>query len=156
MSGRGNNNRGGGRGSRGSGRGRGNGPKPKITGGSNKKGAKEELGDHIFTYGTRDAADQMRQTWKYITTYVGKSYSGDMMTELHNRKTYVIPKPEHSKAVKDAHEEAVKKHKARIERQLQNHRNGLAILKASPNKSSATTMDIIATKKKLSENSRRP
>jgi hypothetical protein len=80
MSGRGNNNRGGG--NRHQGKGRGNGPKPKITGGSNKKGAKEELGNHVFTaYGTHNAADQMRQSWKYITTYVGNAYSGDMMTE---------------------------------------------------------------------------
>jgi hypothetical protein len=149
MSGRGNNNRGGGHQGQGRGRhgkGRGNGPKPKIGGGSNKKGAEEKLGDHIFTYGTRDAADQMRQTWKYITTYVGNAYSGDVMMELHDRKTYVIPPPEHSKAVKDAHEEAVKKYKARIERELQNHRDGLAVvLKASTDQSSSITMAIIAT-----------
>jgi hypothetical protein len=51
----------------------------------------------------------MRQTSKYIITYLGNAYSGDMMTELqHDRKTYVIPPPEHSKAVKDTYEETVK------------------------------------------------
>jgi hypothetical protein len=150
MSGRGNNNRGGGRGGRGGnggGRGRGTGPKPKIASGSNKKGAKEELGEHVFTYGTRDAADKMRQSWEYIITYVGNAYSGNMMTKLHDRKRCILtPLPPHSKAIKDAHNKAVKKYKARIDRELQNNRDGLAVLMASPDQSASTTMSIIATK----------
>jgi hypothetical protein len=49
---------------------------------------------------------------------MGNAYSGDMMTELHDRKTYVIPLPEYTKAVKDAHEAIVKKYKARIEQEI--------------------------------------
>jgi hypothetical protein len=150
MSGRGNNNRGGGRGGRGGGRGRGTGPKPKTAGGSNKKGAEEKLGDHIFTYGTHNAADQMRQTWKYITTYVGNAYSGDMMTELHDRKTYVIPEPEYTGAVKTAHAATVVKYKARIDRELATQRHTLNRLQANPTPSSTTIMHIGDTEDKIS------
>jgi hypothetical protein len=147
MSGRGNNNRGGGghRQGRGHGKGCGNGPKPKIGAGSNKKGAKEELGEHVFTYGTRDAADQMRQTWKYITTYVGNAYSGNMMTELHDRKTYVIPEPEYIEAVKTPHAATVAKYKTRIQREIASHERALRLLQADPEQSSTTVMNIAAT-----------
>jgi hypothetical protein len=152
MSGRNNNCGGGncqGRGN-GGGRGRGNGPKPKITGGSNKKGAEEKLGDHIFTYGTHNAADQMRQTWKYITTYVGNAYSGDMMTELHDRKTYVIPEPAYTDAVKTAHAATVVKYKARIDREIATQRCTLSRLQANPTPSSTTIMHIGDTEDEIS------
>jgi hypothetical protein len=148
MSGRGNNNRGGGNRQ---GRGRGNGPKPKITGGSNKKGAKEELGNHIFTYGTHNAADQMRQSWKYITTYVGNAYSGDMMAELHDRKTFVVPEPDYTDAVKTAHAADVVKYKApRIGRELATQRRTLGRLQANTTPSSTTIMHMGETEDKIS------
>jgi hypothetical protein len=92
----------------------------------------------------------MRQTWKYITTYVANAYSGDMMTELHDRKTYVIPEPEYTGAVKTAHAATVAKYKTRIQRELATQRHTLSRLQASPTPSSATIMHIGDTEDKIS------
>jgi hypothetical protein len=154
MSGRGNSN--GGRGDRGGGRGGrgGRGPggrggrtgstKGPPTGGtaSKTKGLCDNLGDHVFTYGTRGSANQMRRTWKQIITYVGNAYSGDIQTELHDRTTYTIPPPTYSEAVLDAHRAMQKEREEELEEEVQFHQDTIKQLKARPDQDAATIVAI--------------
>ena len=106
MSGRG--GRGSGRGGRGnnggrsSGRGRGH----NYNGASNKtskNGLCTTLGTHIFDFGHKAAADQMRTTWEKLVQYVGTTYGQDISNELQNKTTVTLLEPEHSPAVMARH-----------------------------------------------------
>ena len=97
MSGRGR-GRGRGKGTGGKGRGRG---KHKARGGgpsgaTNKKGVCAALGENMFTYNEKGAADQMRNTLKQIVKHTGTIYGQDISNELHNRRLVVITKPLHT------------------------------------------------------------
>ena len=71
-----------------------------------------ELGTNVFDYGTPGAADQTRTSWKALVLHVGAKYGQDIGNELENRKTLVIPTPQHSAATLAAHQEATNRRDA--------------------------------------------
>ena len=105
MSGRGNRNGSrGGRGGRGGGRGRGKGRGYSGSSGASKKqGLCAALGNYVFDYNNKGAADQMRVSWEKLYQYVGTQYGKDIMNELQNKQEVVIPQPEHTEAVRNRH-----------------------------------------------------
>jgi hypothetical protein len=78
------------------GRGRGRGQNYTGTSSSTKKGLNDTLGGHVFDYGQKAAADQMRTSWEKITEYVGATYGQDISNELQNKITVTIPEPTHT------------------------------------------------------------
>ena len=101
--------RGRGRGTGGKGRGRGN---HKARGGgpsraTKKKGLCAALGEHMFTYNEKGAADQIRNTLKQIVKHTGTIYGQDISNELHNRRVVVIAKSQHTADVLRKHEAKV-------------------------------------------------
>jgi hypothetical protein len=74
------------------------------------KGLCAALSNHVFDYGQKGAADQMRTTWEKIVHHVGTIYGHDISNELQNKKTVVISKPEHTQDVLDKHAERVTRH----------------------------------------------
>ncbi len=77
------------------GRGRGGGNSYSGTGGAHE-GLCSALSDHVFDYGQKGAADQMRMTWEKIVHHVGTIYGHNISNELQNKKTVTIPEPEHT------------------------------------------------------------
>ena len=67
------------------------------------KGLCAALGIHVFDYGQKGAADQMRTTWKKIVHHVGTIYGHDISNELQNKKTVIIDEPIHTQDVLDKH-----------------------------------------------------
>ena len=57
------------------------------------------LGDHVFNYGQRDSADQMRTTWEKVVHHTGTVFGNDISMELLTRTETVIPAPEYTPAV---------------------------------------------------------
>lgn len=57
------------------------------------------LGEHIFSYNEREAADQMRNTLKELVLYAGQHYSLNVSTEIENRQILVLPKPQPPAAI---------------------------------------------------------
>jgi hypothetical protein len=74
------------------------------------KGLCAALTYHVFEYGQKGAADQMRTTWEKIVHHVGTIYGHDISNELQNKKKVIIPKPEHTQDVLDKHAERVTRH----------------------------------------------
>ena len=110
MSGRGGRGRGhrgnrdgnrGGRG-RGRGKGRGNSYTSNVTT-IKHKGLFAALGSHVFDYGQKGAADNMRMTWEKIVHHAGTIYGHNISNELQNRKTITIEEPKHTQEVLDKH-----------------------------------------------------
>ena len=104
MSGRG--GRGNGRGGRGGGRGgRNRNRGSNYTGGSKsgKQGLCAALGGHVFDYGGKGAADQMRTSWEKLTQHVGATYGQDIRNELDNKATVTVPEPTHTPEVLNRH-----------------------------------------------------
>jgi hypothetical protein len=96
MSGGRNSGRGGhGRGGRG-GRSRGRGQN--YTGSANaaRKGMCANLGNNVFEYGQKSAADQMHTSWEKLAQYVGTNYGQDISNELQNKITVIIFEPVHT------------------------------------------------------------
>jgi hypothetical protein len=110
--------RGGGRGGRGNthsrgGRGRGN--YYSSAGAVVKhKGLCAALSNHVFDYGQKGAADQMRTTWEKIVHHVGTIYGHDISNELQNKKLVVLPKPEHTSEVLAKHLDRETRHANQI------------------------------------------
>ena len=108
MSGRGN-GRGGrtnGRGGRGrGGRGRSGGRGQHYTGAPStaKRGMCQGLGTHVFDYGQKAAADQMKTSWEKLVQYVGTTYGQDICNELQNKLTVTIAEPTYSAAILARH-----------------------------------------------------
>jgi hypothetical protein len=67
------------------------------------KGLCAALGIHVFDYGQKGAADQMRTTWEKIVHHVGTIYGHDISNELQNKKTVTIDEPQHTQDVLDKH-----------------------------------------------------
>ena len=112
----------GGRGGRGnSGRGgRGHGRGHNYTGGNTtgKKGVCSALGTHIFDYGHKAAADQMRTSWEKLAQYVGTIYGQDISNELQNKTTVTLTPPVHPQEVLQRHairEQVIRNGQARIQ-----------------------------------------
>jgi len=97
MSGKGGRGRGGrsgsSRGSGGRGRGYTGHSKPQV------KGLCKELGTHVFDYGTKGVADQMRTTWEKLCQYVGSEMGEDIASELRNERQMTVPIPTHSQDI---------------------------------------------------------
>ena len=68
------------------------------------KGLCTALGDHVFDYGQKGAADQVKSSYRTLVRHVGTLYGPDIANELENRKTRVIPKPEYTQDVLDEHD----------------------------------------------------
>ena len=110
----------GGRGGRGSpnvrgGRGRGN--YCSSAGAAVKhKGLCAALTNHVFEHAQKGAAEQMRATWEKIVHHAGAMHGHDISDELQNKKTVVIPKPEHAEDVLHKHEQRLLRHDTQEER----------------------------------------
>lgn len=63
------------------------------------------LGNHVFDYGQKGAADQMRTTWEKIVHHVGTIYGHDISNELQNMKIVVIKEPTYTDEVLAKHAE---------------------------------------------------
>ena len=61
------------------------------------------LGSHVFDYGTTEAPDQTRTSWDAFVLHAAAKYGQDIGGELRNRKTLIIPAPEHDQTTLDAH-----------------------------------------------------
>jgi hypothetical protein len=57
------------------------------------------LGNNVFDYGHKGAADQMRTSWEKLVQYVGTNYGQDISNELQNKTPVDIPEPTHSDEV---------------------------------------------------------
>ncbi|MGL5934677.1 MAG: hypothetical protein ACRCZI_03530, partial [Cetobacterium sp.] len=90
------------RGARGRGRGSGRGTRGRgsqgRSGGSRtssvsdkKKGLCAALGSHVFDYGDKASADQLRVSWEKLCNHVGTLYGQDISTELSTGTTVQIP-----------------------------------------------------------------
>jgi len=105
MSGRGGRNSG--RGGRGNndrnGRGRGRGQNYTGVSKASKSGLCTTLGNNVFDYGHKAAADQMRTSWEKLVQYVGTSYGQDISNELQNKVSVILAEPVHSPAVLTRH-----------------------------------------------------
>jgi hypothetical protein len=91
-------------GNRGRGRGKGRGTSYTSTVTAVKhKGLCAALGSHVFDYGQKGAADNMRTTWEKVVHHVGTIYGHDISNELQNRKFIIIDEPRHTKEVLEKH-----------------------------------------------------
>jgi hypothetical protein len=122
----------GGRDARGNGRGRGRSTRGRTGRGKDysanipkQRGLCAALGEHVFDYGQKGAADQSRTTWEKIVHHVGTIHGHDISNELLNRTEIPIPKPQYSQATLDQHADAEKKRGARHSR-VQSARKSLA------------------------------
>ena len=106
MSGRGR-GRGRGKGGRGKGKGRGSSHVPATS--AKAKGLCAALGNHVFEYGQKESADQVRTTWDKVVQYSGTIYGHDISNELQNKKTLVIQEPEYSQDTLTEHADATQR-----------------------------------------------
>ena len=94
----------GGRGNGGRGRrSRGRGQNYTGASGATKKGLCTTLGSHVFDYGQKSAADQMRTSWEKLVQYVGTSCGQDIANELQNKVTVVLVEPVHTAVALQRH-----------------------------------------------------
>jgi hypothetical protein len=61
------------------------------------------LGNNVFDFGTRGAADQVKTSYKALTQHLGTMYGPDIANELENRRILTIPMPVHSQATLNDH-----------------------------------------------------
>jgi hypothetical protein len=93
--GRGNNDRGG--------RGRGRGQNYSGTSKASKRGLCTTLGNNVFNYGHKAAADQIQTSWENLVQYDGTKYRQDISNELQNKVYVILAKPVRSPAVMARH-----------------------------------------------------
>ena len=87
----------------GRGRGKGRGSNYASASTVKHKGLCAALGNHVFDYGQKGAADATRTTWDKIVHHAGTIYGHDISNELQNRKPVVIDPPEHTDEVLAKH-----------------------------------------------------
>ena len=82
--------------------GKGHGRGHNYTGASTTKakGLCSALGNHVFEYGQRGAADTARVTWEKIVHHVGTIYGHDISNELQ----VILPEQEYTDDVKAKHQ----------------------------------------------------
>ena len=104
MSGRGRSSSRGGRGNgeRG-GRGRGRGQNYTGTRKLPQSGLCTTLGNNVFDYGHKAAADQMQTSWEKLVQCVGSNYGQDVSNELQNKTTVKLDEPVHTTTVLTRH-----------------------------------------------------
>jgi hypothetical protein len=64
-----------------------------VTVDNSKKGLCAALGSHVFDYGDKGSADQLRVSWEKLCNHVGTLYGQDISTKLCTGTTVHIPKP---------------------------------------------------------------
>jgi hypothetical protein len=68
-----------------------------------KSGLCAALGNNVFDYGHRAAADQMRTSWEKLVQFVGTNYGQDISNELQNKIPVVLLEPVHTPEVLARH-----------------------------------------------------
>jgi hypothetical protein len=96
MTGRGRGGSRGGRGSERGGRGRARGQNYTGARTAAKSGLCATLGNNVFDYGHRAAADQMRTSWEKLVQFVGTNYGQDISNELQNKIPVILSEPVHT------------------------------------------------------------
>ena len=66
------------------------------------------LEHHIFDYGQKGSADQMRTTWDKAVSHAGTTYAVELKNELLYKEPFILSEPEHTQAVLDDHTEHVR------------------------------------------------
>jgi hypothetical protein len=61
------------------------------------------LGNNVFEYGHRAAADQMRTSWEKLVQFVGTNYWQDISNELKYKIPVIHTKPVHTREVLARH-----------------------------------------------------
>jgi hypothetical protein len=103
MTGRGRGGSRGGRGSERGGRGRARGQNYTGARTAAKSGLCATLGNNVFDYGHRAAADQMRTSWEKLVQFVGTNYGQDISNELQNKIPVILSEPVHTPEVLARH-----------------------------------------------------
>jgi hypothetical protein len=67
------------------------------------RGLCTNLGTHVFDYGQKSAADQMRTSWEKLVQYVGTNYGQDINNELQNKIIVVLIEPVYTNDVLKRH-----------------------------------------------------
>ena len=68
-----------------------------------KSGLCAALGNNVFDYGHRAAADQMQTSWEKLVQFVGTNYGQDISNELQNKIPVMLTKPVHTPEVLARH-----------------------------------------------------
>jgi hypothetical protein len=68
-----------------------------------KSGLCAALGNNVFDYGHRAAADQMRTSWEKLVQFVGTNYGQDISNELQNKIPVILSEPVHTPEVLARH-----------------------------------------------------
>ncbi len=68
-----------------------------------KSGLFVALGNNVFDYGHRAAAEQMRTSWEKLVQFVGKNYRQDISNELQNKILVILTEPVHTPEVLARH-----------------------------------------------------
>jgi hypothetical protein len=68
-----------------------------------KSGLCAALGNNLFEYGHRAAADQMQTLWEKLVQFVGTNYGWDISNELQNKIHVILTKPIHTLEVLARH-----------------------------------------------------
>jgi hypothetical protein len=85
------------------GRGHGRGKKYAGTRMAAKSGLCAALGNNVFDYGHRAAADQMRTSWEKLIQFMGTNYGQDISNELQNKIPVILSEPVHTPEVLARH-----------------------------------------------------
>jgi hypothetical protein len=70
----------------------------------------------VVECGQKVAAEQMGATWEKTVHHAGAICGHDVSNELQNKKTVVIPKPEHAEDVLNKHDERATRHNTQEQR----------------------------------------
>jgi hypothetical protein len=68
-----------------------------------KSGLCATLGNNVFNYGHRAAADQMQTSWEKLVQFMGTNYGQDISNELQNKTPVTLTKPVHTPEVLARH-----------------------------------------------------
>jgi hypothetical protein len=68
-----------------------------------KSGLCAALGNNVFDYAHRAAADQMRTSWEKLVQFVGTNYGQDVSNELQNKIPVILSEPVHTPDVLARH-----------------------------------------------------
>jgi hypothetical protein len=68
-----------------------------------KSGLCAALGNNVFDYGHRAAADQMRTSWEKLIQFVGTNYGQDISNELQNKIPVILSEQVHTPEVLARH-----------------------------------------------------
>ena len=65
------------------------------------------LGTHVFDYGHKAAADQMRTSWEKLAQYCGTINGQNIHNELSNKTPVILQEPVYTPAVMARHQKAL-------------------------------------------------